>query len=73
VVYNNTTYISQSRTVVQNIHRTDNTYINNIHENAAGERRQAGQPQAAGVLLGRARWLRAQPSVPPPWQPVAMS
>ena len=51
VVYNNTTYISQSRTVVQNIHRTDNTYINNIHENAAGERRgPAGQPQAAGTL-----------------------
>lgn len=53
VVYNNTTYISQSRTVVQNIHRTDNTYINNIHENASGERREpAGQPQAAGVLTG---------------------
>lgn len=53
VVYNNTTYISQSRTVVQNIHRTDNTYINSIHENAAGERREpAGQPQAAGVLAG---------------------
>ncbi|WEE76241.1 DUF3300 domain-containing protein [Comamonas testosteroni] len=53
VVYNNTTYISQSRTVVQNIHRTDNTYINNIHENAAGEhRRPVGQPQAAGVLAG---------------------
>lgn len=51
VVYNNTTYISQSRTVVQNIHRTDNTYINNIHENASGERRgPAGQPQAAGTL-----------------------
>lgn len=51
VVYNNTTYISQSRTVVQNIHRTDNTYINNIHENAAGERRgPSGQPQAAGVF-----------------------
>ena len=51
VVYNNTTYISQSRTVVQNIHRTDNTYINSIHENAAGERREpAGPPQAAGVL-----------------------
>ena len=53
VVYNNTTYISQSRTVVQNIHRTDNTYINSIHENAAGERREpAGPPQAAGVLAG---------------------
>lgn len=53
VVYNNTTYISQSRTVVQNIHRTDNTYINSIHENATGERREpAGQPQAAGVLAG---------------------
>ncbi len=51
VVYNNTTYISQSRTVVQNIHRTDNTYINNIHENAAGERRgPSGQPLAAGVF-----------------------
>jgi len=51
VVYNNTTYISQSRTVVQNIHRTDNAYINNIHENAAGERREpAGQPQTAGLL-----------------------
>lgn len=51
VVYNNTTYISQSRTVVQNIHRTDNTYINNIHENAAGERRgPSGHPQAAGVF-----------------------
>ena len=51
VVYNNTTYISQSRTVVQNIHRTDNTYINNIHENGAGERRgPSGQPQAAGIF-----------------------
>ena len=51
VVYNNTTYISQSRTVVQNIHRTDNAYINNIHENAAGERREpAGQPQTAGLV-----------------------
>ncbi|NIF85026.1 DUF3300 domain-containing protein [Comamonas sp. Tr-654] len=53
VVYNNTTYVSQSRTVVQNIRRTDNTYINNIHENASGERREpAGQPQAAGVSTG---------------------
>ena len=51
VVYNNTTYISQSRTVVQNIHRTDNTYINNIHENGAGERRgPSGQSQAAGIF-----------------------
>ena len=54
VVYNNTTYISQSRTVVQNIHRTDNTYINNIHANAAGERQvQAGQPQTAGVFAAQ--------------------
>ncbi|WP_347656355.1 DUF3300 domain-containing protein, partial [Comamonas thiooxydans] len=54
VVYNNTTYISQSRTVVQNIHRTDNTYINNIHANAAGERQvQTGQPQTAGVFAAQ--------------------
>ncbi|EFI62444.1 MULTISPECIES: DUF3300 domain-containing protein [Comamonas] len=54
VVYNNTTYISQSRTVVQNIHRTDNSYINNIHANAAGERQvQAGQPQTAGVFAAQ--------------------
>jgi len=53
VVYNNTTYISQSRTVVQNIHRTDNTYINSIHENATGERREPARlPQATGVLAG---------------------
>ena len=37
MVYNNTTYISQSRTVVQNIHRTDNTYINNITINGVGD------------------------------------
>ena len=54
VVYNNTTYISQSRTVVQNIHRTDNTYINNIHANAAGERQvQTGQPQTASVFAAQ--------------------
>ncbi|GAO72540.1 DUF3300 domain-containing protein [Comamonas sp. E6] len=54
VVYNNTTYISQSRTVVQNIHRTDNTYINSIHENAAGERQvQTGQPQTAGIFAAQ--------------------
>ncbi|WP_427770942.1 DUF3300 domain-containing protein [Comamonas thiooxydans] len=54
VVYNNTTYISQSRTVVQNIHRTDNTYINNIHANATGERQvQTGQPQTAGIFAAQ--------------------
>jgi hypothetical protein len=74
VVYN-TTYISQSRTVVQNIHRTDNTYINNIHENGAGERRgPSGQPQPqASLQLRRACDGCGLPSVPPPWQPVAMS
>ena len=35
VVYNNTTYISQSHTVVQNIRRTDNTYVNNVYQNGA--------------------------------------
>ncbi|GGH62898.1 hypothetical protein GCM10010975_28130 [Comamonas phosphati] len=35
VVYNTTTYISQSHTVVQNIHRTDNTYVNNVYQNGA--------------------------------------
>jgi hypothetical protein len=35
-----------------------------------------GSPRLQASLQRRARWLRAQqpelPSVPPPWQPVAM-
>ncbi|MEQ6438111.1 DUF3300 domain-containing protein [Comamonas sp. w2-DMI] len=48
VVYNNTTYVSQSRTVVQNIRRTDNIQVNNVYENGAGGHgARPAQPQAA--------------------------
>jgi DNA segregation ATPase FtsK/SpoIIIE-like protein len=50
VVYNNTTYVSQSRTVVQNIHRTDNTYVNNVYENRGGPAPAPMQTQAAGAF-----------------------
>ena len=50
VVYNNTTYVSQSRTVVQNIRRTDN--VSNIYENGGPPSHAAPpmQPQAAGAF-----------------------
>ena len=41
VVYNQQTYISQSRTVVQNIQRTDNVRVTNVHNNGP---RDAGAP-----------------------------
>ena len=41
VVYNQQTYISQSRTVVQNIQRTDNVRVTNVYNNGP---RDAGAP-----------------------------
>ena len=41
VVYNQQTYISQSRTVVQNIQRTDNVRVTNVYNNSP---RDAGAP-----------------------------
>ena len=41
VVYNQQTYISQSRTVVENIQRTDNVRVTNVYNNGS---RDAGAP-----------------------------
>ena len=54
VVYNHQTYISQSRTVENNIRRTENVHVtNNIYENAPPSGQQAGAaPMQQGMDHG---------------------
>lgn len=62
VVYNNTTYVSQSHTVVQNIRRTDNLHVTNIHEGFAG---------AAQAPVPHEPAWHDKAAMPPPLHPLA--
>lgn len=59
VVYNNQTYISQSRTVVQNIHSTDNAHVTKVYENNAGPAPHQGMTTTGAGMAGAAAALGA--------------